>query len=149
MASTVTRLRTLVPYLGNTAAKIPAVFDMEAAQIRYPVRWEESMNTVLCQELQRFNNLISSIKSSLVNIQKAVKGLVVMSAAFEVVFTHVASASPLQFISFASNPGRTHFGAEDVARDGSRVDHDFLYECKMEGIIDVEDVRVWGYGAKR
>ena len=57
---------------------------MEAAQIRYPVRWDESMNTVLCQELQRFNNLTNAIKSSLVNIQKAVKGLVVMSAALEV-----------------------------------------------------------------
>jgi hypothetical protein len=33
----------------DIASKIPANFDMEAAQIRYPVRWEESMNTVLCQ----------------------------------------------------------------------------------------------------
>lgn len=57
---------------------------MEAAQIRYPVRWDESMNTVLCQELQRFNNLTNAIKSSLVNIQRAVKGLVVMSADLEV-----------------------------------------------------------------
>lgn len=66
------------------SCQIPAEFDMEAAQIRYPVRWDESMNTVLCQELQRFNNLTNAIKSSLVNIQKAVKGLVVMSAALEV-----------------------------------------------------------------
>lgn len=57
---------------------------MEAAQIRYPVRWDESMNTVLCQELQRFNNLTNAIKSSLLSIQKAVKGLVVMSSALEV-----------------------------------------------------------------
>lgn len=64
--------------------QIPEGFDMEAAQIRYPVRWDESMNTVLCQELQRFNNLTNAIKSSLVSIQKAVKGLVVMSAALEV-----------------------------------------------------------------
>lgn len=57
---------------------------MEEAQIRYPVRWDESMNTVLCQELQRFNNLTEAIKSSLVNIQRAVKGLAVMNAALEV-----------------------------------------------------------------
>ncbi|CAN0297737.1 unnamed protein product, partial [Ectocarpus sp. 8 AP-2014] len=47
--------------ISNVAAdilsKVPVEFDMEAAQIRYPVRWDESMNTVLCQELQRFNNL--------------------------------------------------------------------------------------------
>ncbi|CAM9096885.1 unnamed protein product, partial [Ectocarpus sp. 4 AP-2014] len=74
--------------ISNVAAdilsKVPVEFDMEAAQIRYPVRWDESMNTVLCQELQRFNNLTGAIKSSLVSIQRAVKGLVVMSADLEV-----------------------------------------------------------------
>lgn len=71
---------------------------MEAAQIRYPVRWDESMNTVLCQELQRFNNLTGAIKSSLVSIQRAVKGLVVMSADLEVmtsVFGGVVCSSML------------------------------------------------------
>jgi dynein heavy chain len=58
-------------------------FDMEQALIRYPVRWDESMNTVLSNELTRFNALISLVKSSLVEVGKAVKGLVVMSAELE------------------------------------------------------------------
>lgn len=33
----------------DIASKIPPNFDMETAMIRYPVKWEESMNTVLCQ----------------------------------------------------------------------------------------------------
>lgn len=56
---------------------------MEYAQLKYPVRWDESMNTVLCQELIRFNNLLSLMRSSLKDVQKAVKGLVVMSADLE------------------------------------------------------------------
>ncbi|KAL8008233.1 putative dynein heavy chain region D6 P-loop domain, dynein heavy chain, domain-2 [Plasmopara halstedii] len=63
--------------------RLPSNYDMEVAQLRYPVRWDESMNTVLCQELVRFNTLLSTIRSSLESLRKALKGLVVMSAELE------------------------------------------------------------------
>ena len=67
-------------------SKLPPDFDLETIMEQYPVVYEESMNTVLRQELIRFNRLTSVVRSTLQNIQKAMKGLVVMSADLEDVF---------------------------------------------------------------
>ncbi|KNE58518.1 hypothetical protein AMAG_04085 [Allomyces macrogynus ATCC 38327] len=49
-------------------------------------RMLNSLSTVLLQECARFNRLISTIKSSLENLVKAIRGLVVMSAQLDLVF---------------------------------------------------------------
>ena len=45
----------------------------------YPTDYNESMNTVLTQECLRYNRVIEVIRSSLLQLVKAVKGLIVMS----------------------------------------------------------------------
>ena len=64
--------------------KIPPQYDMEYAKLKYPVKWDNSMNTVLGQELQRFNNLNGIISQSLQDIKDGIKGVIVMSADLEI-----------------------------------------------------------------
>lgn len=57
--------------------------DMEPVYDKYPVTYNESYNTVLHQELIRYNKLLNTLHTSLKEIRKALKGLVVMSADLE------------------------------------------------------------------
>ncbi|CAH8611141.1 unnamed protein product [Schistosoma intercalatum] len=70
-------------------SKLPPDFDLKEVINHYPVKYEESMNTVLRQELIRFNRLTSVVRTTLLDLQKAIKGLVVMSADLEDIFNSI------------------------------------------------------------
>lgn len=49
------------------------------AQKTYPTSYNESMNTVLTQELIRYNAILILMADNLINVQRALVGEVVMS----------------------------------------------------------------------
>nr|XP_023655546.1 dynein heavy chain 1, axonemal [Paramormyrops kingsleyae] len=69
--------------VGGVVERIPRPIDTQEVMKRYPVLYEESMNTVLIQEVIRYNRLLAVISQSLSDLVKALKGLVVMSSQLE------------------------------------------------------------------
>ncbi|NXE09964.1 DYH1 protein, partial [Lophotis ruficrista] len=64
-------------------AKLPAPMNLQEVSQKYPRLYEESMNTVLVQEVIRYNRLLEVIAQTLKDLLKALKGLVVMSSQLE------------------------------------------------------------------
>jgi len=64
-------------------SRIPPNFDVEEAAKKHPIKYEDSMNTVLQQELFRYNKLTTIVRSSLINVGKAIKGEVPLSLELE------------------------------------------------------------------
>lgn len=89
----------LTAIASNILAKLPTNFDTETATEKYPVMYTESMNTVLIQEMERFNVLLSVIRKSLQDLIKAIKGAIVMTPELE---TMAASLSVAKYPTFWS-----------------------------------------------
>jgi dynein heavy chain len=68
---------------GGFMEKMPIPFDIEQVSSLYPLMYTESMNTVLSQECLRYNKLVREIRRTLPQLERAVKGLVVMSGELE------------------------------------------------------------------
>jgi len=68
-------------------SRVMLPYDIGSIQMNYPVRYDESMNTVLVQELEKFNRLIRILHTSTRDVQLALKGLVVMSGELDAMGT--------------------------------------------------------------
>lgn len=69
--------------------KCPPAWNLQQIMEKYPVMYEESMNTVLTQEVVRYNGLLTQMNKSLQNLKMAIKGLVVMDDSLEKMFNSI------------------------------------------------------------
>jgi len=65
------------------------LFDIVSIRSQYPTDYNESMNSVLCQELERFNGLLEVMRSSLNRIQRAAAGEEVVDDELEQMFSDI------------------------------------------------------------
>ena len=82
---------SMIVNLANTIlGEIPDAFDMVYARKYYDTDYMQSMNSVLTQELEKYNKLISLIKSSLKELKKAIAGEALMSIDLELALNSMA-----------------------------------------------------------
>jgi len=100
----------LMAIASDILKKLPSNFDVEMATTKYPVMYTESLNTVLIQEMERFNVLLSVIRKSLQDLIKAIKGAVVMTPELETMALSLSVAKYPVFWSKVSYPSLKSLG---------------------------------------
>ena len=110
--------------------QVPKPLPLADIMEKYPVKYEESMNTVLVQEVIRYNRLLKVIHSSLVDLRKALKGLVVMSQALETMFNSIYNNTVPEMWASKVSALATALSTDSEAKILYRIDALTLYnEC--------------------
>lgn len=66
--------------------RLPDVFNVGHVEKKFPVLYTNSMNTVLRQEIIRYNRLLEFITTSLIDVKRAVQGQIAMVPQLENVY---------------------------------------------------------------
>ena len=74
---------TIINMVTEIQKILPADFDIEIVKEKYPIDYNESMNTVLVQEMERFNILLREIRTSCRNLHGGILGKIVMTPSME------------------------------------------------------------------
>ncbi|CAG9798387.1 unnamed protein product [Chironomus riparius] len=79
--------KLIMSMLSDITSQLPSNFDIEKASEKYPIDYNESMNTVLVQEMERFNNLLTEIRRGCRELKDALFGKIAMTPHHEDIIT--------------------------------------------------------------
>ncbi len=75
--------------LSALLAKLPPSLNMKEADSKFPILYDDSVNTILLQELERYNSLLSLVKSDLSNAETMLRGNKEPEPALETLCDHL------------------------------------------------------------
>lgn len=91
--------------------KLPDFFDIEKVRTKHKVIHEESLNSLLHQELMRYNNLLSIIKITMNKIIKAIVGEAPMTPDLDLILSNLYDNKTPQIIEKVSYPSLKPFAS--------------------------------------
>jgi dynein heavy chain len=77
--------------ISSIKLKIPQLLNIQKIKLKFPIIYEDSLNTVLIQEATKFNELIDTIIKSMDNLKLAVEGLIVLNFDLEQVLNDITN----------------------------------------------------------
>merc|ERR1711871_1615825 len=92
---------------------LPLPFDVDAALVQFPPRYDASMNTVITNELKRFNDLLAIVARGLRNVTRALAGTTILSAEISAVISAIFDARVPSSWREAAYPSRKPLMAWD------------------------------------
>lgn len=84
--------------------RLPQKFNVDDVRMRHPNTPTESLNSVLHQELMRYNNLLEIVRNSMKNLKDAIDGNAVMTSDIEAMLQSVYDNKTPERISKVSYP---------------------------------------------
>jgi len=79
----------LLSNVGKLIQLLPPLFDLDAVLSKFPISYENSLNTVIRLEVSRYNNLLKCVRATLIQLQQALKGQIVMSIEMEEAYNSI------------------------------------------------------------
>jgi dynein heavy chain len=112
-------------------------WDEEKVKLQYPIDYNESMNTILGQEIAKYNLVVKTLNLSLKMLQLALKGLVVLSSELEnmgnSLFNQAVPAN-WEKVSYPSLKPLKPWFADFLARTRSATSQGFIGKWVDEGL---------------